>query len=118
MLLRHLYITSGIIAPEVIALLPISHINGLTIKLSDIDTSIGNRYTKPEVDLMISALQSSINQLAADIVNQPNSYSSAYIDETFATKASVTLVSNALIAISTGMHITQGRKNDCLTLVL
>ena len=104
-------ITSGIIAPEVIALLPISHINGLTIKLSDIDTSIGNRYTKPEVDLMISALQSSINQLAADIVNQPNSYSRVYIDETFATKASVTLVSNALNShITTGMHITQAER--------
>ena len=113
-------ITSGIIAPEVIALLPISHINGLTIKLSDIDTSIGNRYTKPEVDLMISALQSSINQLAADIVNQPNSYSSAYIDETFATKASVTLVSNALNShITTGMHITQAERTllSCFSIV-
>ena len=104
-------ITSGIIAPEVIALLPISHINGLTIKLSEIDTSIGNRYTKPEVDLMISALQASINQLAADIVNQSNSYSRAYIDETFATKASVTLVSNALNThVATGMHITQAER--------
>lgn len=104
-------ITSGIIAPEVIALLPISHIDGLTIKLSEIDTSIGNRYTKPEVDLMISALQASINQLAADIVNQSNSYSRAYIDETFATKASVTLVSNALNThVATGMHITQAER--------
>ena len=104
-------IVSGLIAPEVIAILPISHIEGLTVKLSEVDTAIENRYTKPEIDLKVLALQASINQLASDMLTQSNSYSKAYIDETFATKASVTLVSNALSNhISTGMHITQAER--------
>ncbi|NCC05914.1 MAG: hypothetical protein EOM37_18170, partial [Proteobacteria bacterium] len=104
-------IVSGLIAPEVIAILPISHIEGLTVKLSEINTAIENRYTKPEIDLKVLALQASINQLASDMLTQSNSYSKAYIDETFATKASVTLVSDALNAhIATGMHITQAER--------
>ena len=104
-------IVSGLIAPEVIAILPISHIEGLTVKLSEINTAIENRYTKPEIDLKVLALQASINQLASDMLTQSNSYSKAYIDETFATKASVTLVSNALSNhIATGMHITQAER--------
>ena len=104
-------IVSGLIAPEVIAILPISHIGGLTVKLSEINTAIENRYTKPEIDLKVLALQASINQLASDMLTQSNSYSKAYIDETFATKASVTLVSNALNNhIATGMHITQAER--------
>lgn len=104
-------IVSGLIAPEVIAILPISHIEGLTVKLSEINTAIENRYTKPEIDLKVLALQASINQLASDMLTQSNSYSKAYIDETFATKASVTLVSNALSShIATGMHITQAER--------
>lgn len=104
-------IVSGLIAPEVIAILPISHIEGLTVKLSEVDTAIENRYTKPEIDLKVLALQASINQLASDMLTQSNSYSKAYIDETFATKASVTLVSNALSNhIATGMHITQAER--------
>lgn len=104
-------IVSGLIAPEVISILPISHIEGLTVKLSEINTAIENRYTKPEIDLKVLALQASINQLASDMLTQSNSYSKAYIDETFATKASVTLVSNALNAhIATGMHITQAER--------
>lgn len=104
-------IVSGLIAPEVIAILPISHIEGLTVKLSEINTAIENRYTKPEIDLKVLALQASINQLASDMLTQSNSYSKAYIDETFATKASVTLVSNGLSNhIATGMHITQAER--------
>ena len=104
-------IVSGLIAPEVIAILPISHIEGLTVKLSEINTAIENRYTKPEIDLKVLALQASINQLASDMLTQSNSYSKAYIDETFATKASVTLVSNELSNhIATGMHITQAER--------
>lgn len=104
-------IVSGLIAPEVIAILPISHIEGLTVKLSEINTAIENRYTKPEIDLKVLALQASINQLASDMLTQSNSYSKAYIDETFATKTSVTLVSNALSNhIATGMHITQAER--------
>ena len=104
-------IVSGLIAPEVIAILPISHIEGLTVKLSEINTAIENRYTKPEIDLKVLALQASINQLASDMLTQSNSYSKAYIDETFATKASVTLVSNTLSNhIATGMHITQAER--------
>ena len=104
-------IISGLIAPEVIAILPISHIEGLPVKLSEINTAIENRYTKPEIDLKVLALQASINQLASDMLTQSNSYSKAYIDETFATKASVTLVSNSLNNhITTGMHITQAER--------
>ena len=104
-------IISGLIAPEVIAILPISHIEGLPVKLSEINTAIENRYTKPEIDLKVLALQASINQLASDMLTQSNSYSKAYIDETFATKASVTLVSNSLNKhITTGMHITQAER--------
>ena len=101
-------ITSGLIAPEVIAILPISHIAGLSVKLTTIDTEISNRYTKPEIDVRLQALQASINQLADAMGSTSNSYTKTYIDENFATKASVALVSNALSAhISTGMHITQ-----------
>ena len=104
-------IVSGLIAPEVIAILPISHIEGLTVKLSEVNAAIENRYTKPEIDLKVLALQASINQLASDMLTQSNGYSKAYIDETFATKASVTLVSNALSNhIATGMHITQAER--------
>ena len=104
-------IISGLIAPEVIAILPISHIEGLPVKLSEINTAIENRYTKPEIDVKVLALQASINQLASDMLTQSNSYSKAYIDETFATKASVTLVSNSLNNhITTGMHITQAER--------
>ena len=101
-------ITSGLIAPEVISVLPINQINGLTVKLSEVDIAIENRYTKPEIDARLAALQASINQISADILTQSNSYSRAYIDETFATKLSVTQVSNDLAAhISSNLHITQ-----------
>lgn len=104
-------ITSGLIAHEVIAILPIDKIEGLTIKLTEVDTAIENRYTKPEVDARLAALQDSINQIAADILTQSNSYSKAYIDENFATKASVTQVTNALNShIATGLHITQAER--------
>ena len=104
-------IVSGLIAPEVIALLPITKINGLQLTLDNIYIELANRYTKSEIDTRLQALQSSINQIATDILTQSNSYSKLYIDETFATKLSVTQVSNALNThISTGMHITQAER--------
>ena len=104
-------ITTGLIAPEVISILPINQIDGLSIKFTEIDAEIENRYTKPEIDSRLSALQNSINQIAADIVTQSNSYSRAYIDENFATKLSVIQVSNNLAThISSNLHITQSER--------
>ena len=105
-------ITSGLIAPEVISLLPVSKINGLQIIIDHIYTELENRYTKPEVDTRLQALQESINQLAADISGATDGYSKAYIDDIFATKVSVASVSSTLNAhISSGMHITQPERD-------
>lgn len=99
-------ITSGVIAPEVIGMLPISKIVDLSNQLSFINNFISNAYTKLEIDTKISALQDSVNQLILDGVLQPSdTYSKIYIDGHFATIDSLTA------HVNSNLHITTIERN-------